>query len=96
MTIVIDTSALAAVAHGAEDAELIVETMLTYGGDSAVSAATLVEALQRPEAVQDLDRLLDDIGARVVPVDENQASLAVDVSRRFDKGRHPAALNFGD
>lgn len=32
----------------------------------------------------------------VIPVDENQAAEARRAWRRFGKGRHEAALNFGD
>jgi ribonuclease VapC len=43
-----------------------------------------------------LDRLLRSIGAEVVPVDEEQVALARDAALRFGRGRHHAALNFGD
>ena len=43
-----------------------------------------------------LDRLLRGIGAEVVPVGEEQVALARDAALRFGRGRHPAALNFGD
>jgi ribonuclease VapC len=67
-----------------------------------VSAATVVEAsmvlLGRYGEVGDpqLDRLLRGIGAEVVPVGEEQVALARDAALRFGRGRHPAALNFGD
>jgi len=32
----------------------------------------------------------------IVPVDEDQAQIARSAWRRFGKGRHPAALNYGD
>ncbi len=67
-----------------------------------VSAATVVEAslvmLGRYGDVGDsqLDRLLSAIGADVVPVDVEQVALARDAALRFGRGRHAAALNFGD
>jgi ribonuclease VapC len=102
MPIVIDTSALAAVVFGEDDAETFAERMLTEAGDTIVSAATLVEARivvearQGQDAVRDLVDLLDGVGAHVVAFDADQAALAVEAWRRFGKGRHPAALNFGD
>ena len=43
-----------------------------------------------------LDRLLDAIGATIVPIDDHQATIARDAFIRYGKGRHPARLNFGD
>lgn len=67
-----------------------------------VSAATVVETslvlLGRFGEAGDvqLDRLLRGIGAEVVPVGEEQVTLARDAALRFGRGRHPAGLNFGD
>ena len=67
-----------------------------------VSAATVVEASlvilgRYGEAGEpQLDRLLRGIGAEVVPVGEEQVVLARDAALRFGRGRHAAALNFGD
>ena len=67
-----------------------------------MSAATLIEVsivLMR-YAVGDMEHRLDPIveqaGIRVVFVDEKQALLARDAHRRYGKGRHRAALSFGD
>ncbi len=43
-----------------------------------------------------LDRLLADIDAIVVPFDDHHAMIARDAFIRFGKGRHQAGLNFGD
>ena len=67
-----------------------------------VSAATVIEAslvlLGRYGEAGDapLDRLLRSIGAEVVPVGEEHVALARDGALRFGRGRHPAALNYGD
>ena len=67
-----------------------------------ISAATVVEAslvlLGRYGDAGEplLDRLLRGIGAEVVPVGDEQLPLARDAALRFGRGRHPAALNFGD
>jgi ribonuclease VapC len=67
-----------------------------------VSAATLVEtsivieSRYGPEGVRDLDLLLAAAGAEVIAVDADQAEVARRAFSRFGKGRHPAALNFGD
>jgi ribonuclease VapC len=67
-----------------------------------ISAASVVESSlvllgRYGEAGESLlDRLLRGIGAEVVPVGEEQVVLARDAALRFGRGRHPAALNFGD
>lgn len=43
-----------------------------------------------------LERLLDELGVEEVPFGEVHWREAVDAYRRFGKGRHAAALNFGD
>lgn len=102
MTIVCDTSALAAVVFGEEDAEALVSVLLEHAGAVWVGAATLVEtgivveARQGPEAGSDLILLLERLAAEIVPMDHDQARAAVAAWRRFGKGRHPAGLNLGD
>jgi len=67
-----------------------------------VNAATLAETgivLQRrlgvePQAI--LDRFLRDFDVAVVEFGDAHWREAVDAYRRFGRGRHPAALNFGD
>jgi ribonuclease VapC len=102
MTIALDTSVLAAVVFGESDAAQFAASMVANAGDCLVSAATLVEAgivveaKQGQSAAQDLRLLIEHIGAEVVSVDTQTASVAVAAWQRFGKGRHPAALNFGD
>ena len=43
-----------------------------------------------------LDRLLTQARAEVVPFTAEHAALACDGWRRYGKGRHPAGLNLGD
>lgn len=43
-----------------------------------------------------LERLLDELGIQEIPFGEVHWREAVDAFRRYGKGRHPAALNFGD
>lgn len=98
---VIDTSALVAIMTAEPSADRLVVAVESES-HRLVSAATVVEAslvlLGRYGDGGDaqLDRLLRSIGAEVVPVGEEQVTLARDAALRFGKGRHPAALNFGD
>jgi ribonuclease VapC len=67
-----------------------------------VSAVTKLEArmvaLDRfgAAAAADLDEMLAMIAPAIVPFDDAQADIARDAFARYGKGRHPAALNFGD
>ena len=50
----------------------------------------------RPALAQGLDTLIDEFAIEIVPFDEEQARQSRAAFVRFGKGRHPAALNFGD
>lgn len=98
---VLDTSALVAVLTGAEAAPALLER-IAAAEDVMLSAGTLLEALvvlqarYGEEGVRDLRLLLHAAAARVVPFDADQVELAHAGFVRYGKGRHPAALNFGD
>ena len=98
---VIDTSAIMAILLGEAAAGQLVEA-LEADRTRLVSAATVVETslvvLGRFGEMGDpqVDRLLRGIGAEVVPVGLEQVAIARDAALRFGRGRHPAALNFGD
>ena len=98
---VIDTSAVMAILTREPAAERLVAA-LDADPTRLISAATVVEAslvlLGRYGDAGEplLDRLLRGIGAEVVPVGDEQVTLARDAALRFGRGRHPAALNFGD
>lgn len=102
MSVVLDTSALAAVVLGEPDADAYLAVMQEHRGDLHVSAATaveagiVVEAKQGVEATEDLRRLVQLLGIALAPFDSEQARVAVAAWRRFGKGRHPAGLNLGD
>lgn len=98
---VIDTSALMAILAQEDDAQVYADA-IAAAEVRLISAATAVEAgivaLSRygEPGSQALDRLLREGHIEVVPVTEDHARLARDAFARFGKGRHPAALNFGD
>ena len=98
---VIDTSAIMAILLGESAAGQLVEA-LEADRTRLVSGATVVETslvvLGRFGEMGDpqVDRLLRGIGAEVVPVGLEQVAIARDAALRFGRGRHPAALNFGD
>ena len=98
---VIDTSALAAIFFGEPERQKFLEA-IAAAPTRMVSAATILETGIVLES-----RLGDAAGREfalfvirakleIVPFDAEQAELALSAWRRFGKGRHPAALNYGD
>jgi len=99
--VVVDTSAIVALLLGEETAPSIAAA-LADASDPVVSAATLVEATivvesrLGPAGVLRLEQVVRESDIAIVDVTEDIARTACDAWRSFGKGRHPAALNFGD
>jgi ribonuclease VapC len=98
---VVDTSALAAIFFAEPERQIFLQAIL--GADTRlVSAATLletgivVEARQGEAGGREFDLFVVRASLQIVPVDAEQVDLARSAWRKFGKGRHPAALNFGD
>ena len=98
---VIDTSAIVAIALNEPDAAEL-EVRIADDPVRLISAATMLEATIVLETRlgdaggREFDLWLLKIGAEIVPVDAEQADAARRAWRRFGKGRHAAALNYGD
>jgi ribonuclease VapC len=98
---VIDTSAILAIALNAPDASEI-EVRIAEDPVRLISAATVLEATMVLETRlgdpggREFDFWLLKIGAEIVPVDAEQADAARRGWRRYGKGHHAAALNYGD
>src|SRR5271169_4903010 len=99
---VIDTSALIAIALGEPSRERLLDALET-SADRVLSSISLLEAgmvlraRQGGSAVSLLYQLVDELVSEVVSFDEIQARLAITAFGRFGKGMgHPAQLNFGD
>lgn len=98
---VIDTSALAAIFFREPERQKFL-TAIVSSPTRMVSAATVletgivVESRLGDAAGRELDLFVIRANFQIVPVDAEQAEIARSAWRRFGKGRHPAALNFGD
>jgi ribonuclease VapC len=98
---VIDTSAILAVLLDEPERPAFVEA-IAAAGTRLVSTATVLEAAhviqaRRGEAGgRELDLFLHRAQFRAMPFDDEQLEIARGAMRRFGKGRHDAALNFGD
>lgn len=69
---------------------------LAVGTPTLVETAIVLEARFATEARPLLDRFLQDFDVFPVSFGDAHYREAVRAFRRFGKGRHPAALNFGD
>jgi ribonuclease VapC len=63
---------------------------------SFVEASFVILGKKGEDGIADLARFIGRARIENVPVDADQAELAVEAFRRFGKGRHPARLNIGD
>ena len=98
---IVDSSALIAVVNRESDAGRYEEAMLT-APNCRMSVANILEACMVVEgrggaaAGHELDIVLARAGIEAVPVTVEQMEAARQAWRRFGRGNHPAALNFGD
>lgn len=99
--LVIDTSAAVAILTDEKGASDLIHE-LSNASACFMSAATLVElgivmeARLGPAGAGIVERFLRDSHIDVVSVDRSQVDRALEGWRQFGKGRHQAALNFGD
>jgi ribonuclease VapC len=98
---VIDTSAFVAILTDEPERRRFIET-IEAAESRLVSAATFVEisivieSRYGAEGLRAFDLFLSKAGAEIVSVDSEQAHAARRAFSRFGKGRHQAALNYGD
>lgn len=98
---VMDTSALLAILLGEAEAEAFAEaiaadTRRLLSAVSALETSIVIEARRGPAGGREFELLLHRMRADVVPFNQAQFEVAREAWRRFGKGRHSAALNFGD
>ncbi len=98
---VIDTSALVAVLFGEVERRAMIgaieaaeSRVLSTAG--FVETSIVIGARSGEDGLRDLDLFLGRGGVELVPVDDEQAQAARRAFMSYGKGRHPAALNFGD
>ncbi|MGA8151539.1 MAG: type II toxin-antitoxin system VapC family toxin [Terriglobales bacterium] len=98
---VIDTSALLAIFLAEPERKQFLDLIL-QASDRRISAANLLETgivleARRGEAAgREFDLFVVRTNLEVVPVDNDHIEIARTAWRRYGKGRHAAALNFGD
>lgn len=98
---VIDTSALVAIFLAEPERRLLLDLVL-QAETRMISAATVLEtgivleARRGESAGREFDLFLVRANLQIVAVDSEQTEIARSAWRKYGKGRHPAALNFGD
>ncbi len=98
---VIDTSALAAIFFSEPEREAFLKAIVT-DANPLISAATaletgmVLEARQGDAAGREFDLFVVRARLQIVSVDAEQVEIARSAWRKYGKGRHPAALNYGD
>ena len=98
---VIDTSALLAIFLAEPERKPFLDLIL-QADTRLISAANALETgivleVRRGEAAgREFDLFVVRAGLKITPVDAEQVEIARTAWRKYGKGRHPAALNFGD
>ena len=99
---ILDSAALVAIVLRDPGWQALLDRMRLAEGSVAVGAATLVEtaivlsARLNEDARGRLARIVQGWDIEVIPLTDDHYAAAVDGWLRYGKGRHPAALNFGD
>ncbi len=98
---IVDTSAVVAILFAESDAARY-ERAISMAWPRRMSVVALlettmvIEGRSGPDAGDDLDLFLREADIELEPVTLEQVEAARRAWRRFGKGHHPAALNFGD
>lgn len=98
---IVDTSVIAAILF--VEAEAVLYTRLIHDAELCLMStgnflelAMVVESEIGPDGARESDEFLRRAGIVVEPFTVEQAHVARQAFRDYGKGRHPAALNFGD
>lgn len=98
---ILDSSAVIALLLREREHEQILSaiagaTAVGIGAPTAVESALVIVARLGPRARPLVADFLREGGIDVIPFVEQHTAVALDAYLRFGKGRHKAALNFGD
>lgn len=98
---IVDTSALVAMLLREEGWEalrsaVVDEEVVGIGAPSLLETVLVISGRAGRDRSQDVERFVRDLSIVVIPFEEDHARAAAEAFVRFGKGRHRAALNFGD
>ena len=97
---IVDSSALVAIVLREPGWEALTDKLSSgaagAGAPTLAEAAVVLTVKMGPRGRSLLARVVQEARIAVVPFTDEHWPIAVDAYARFGKGRHPAALNFGD
>jgi ribonuclease VapC len=70
--------------------------LVRVGAPTLVETSLVVQGRRRTPARGEVEGLVRELNVTVVSFGEAEWRVAVEAFQRFGRGRHPAALNFGD
>jgi ribonuclease VapC len=99
--LIIDSSAILAIFFRETGAEELLSAILDadfagIGSPTAAETGLVLTGRLQTNATGSLLRFFEETGIEIVPFTNLHWQRAIDAFSRFGKGRHPAALNFGD
>lgn len=98
---ILDSSALVAIALREPAADQLIRAIdsaeaVAVGAPTLVETAIVLTARLGGTAIETLGEFLRDGDVTIIEFGESHWRTAADAFARYGKGRHPAALNFGD
>jgi ribonuclease VapC len=98
---ILDASAILAVVFREAGCEALIDKLLAtprkaVGAPTLAEAALVLTARLGPAAAGIIERFVQEFELVVLPFGEPHWRATAEAYFRFGKGRHPAALNFGD
>jgi len=99
--VILDSSVVIAILCREPGCEALIRKLqeadtLGIGAPTLAEIGLVLEGRFKLDAPSVLQRFLRSFEVIVIPFGESHGLEAIDAYRRFGKGRHPAALNFGD
>ena len=97
----LDSSALIAVLFGEAGHLELIDRILTadhvrIGAPTRAETSLVFAGRRRASGAGEVEELVRELAITIVPFGEAEYRVAVDAFARFGRGRHKAALNFGD
>lgn len=98
---IVDSSALVAILRLEPQAERLARAiaaarLASVPAPCYLETCMVIAGRKGPDSRPRVDRLLAKLRLRVLPLSEEHARAATEAFLRYGKGRHAAALNFGD
>jgi ribonuclease VapC len=99
--VILDSSAVVAILLGEPRrerllAELDKSPLLAIGAPTLFESAVVLSSRIRRDARLLIAEFMRNAGVEVIPFTDEHYEVAINAFLRYGKGRHPAALNFGD